>query len=911
MAMAKARSSFLSLGATACALSFCAPAIAGTICYWRDDAPTYDWSDGANYVGGTAPSAGDTVVVGNATVQLSNADMASFSLASSLERIQPTNENAKIVFAIDGDDAECSFFASIRYHDTSDMVRMGTIVKRGSGSLDLKNTAANNSYLTDIVVEEGSLSIAESSMPGVNGFYGDVAVSNGATFVSRTSGRAWVGRLSGEGTVSKVEAGDQICVRGGSFDTPVELTPWMSGLVYYSSGRVMIRRTDNTMGQFFVFCDSANAKDGRGVTGFYKIGKKNEASSVGTSDALRTAERGGTFLYLGDGNETETDKKVVAHCAGQGPTELDAGAYGGLTFNGAWEFGGSAGYGQGMGMLVLSGSNTHECVIAGSVKNGTLANEAGDKGFSFHITKKGAGIWRLTDVGNKYHDSLSSGTVRENNSGVAVEEGTLRFDSLLGAGDKCALGMATNLYEAYCGAPSSAPSVPYAIRLGAPERRYPDSAIATFEYTGTAADAICSSRPVVVDGDARILNSSAKRFRLGGISALSAGVNLLVLGGDGGDNEVANLTDGAAGCRLGVVKEGGSTWCLTATNSFSGPVVVKGGTLKVRHVDSGKPYSWYKLVIKDLWTRGSRTDYFKLGRIGLFDANGYRQNIGFSKNTTVPVGLSLNPGEIGRGVPVRYYAWYDQSYEKMCATGQVEDKSCLAMQREKKTIDPDDPLSWIEFSMRLTNNTPEIAYYDLAVVYGNNGSYPQFNVRSWALLGSTDGWNWDELHAVADSKTNDGMMKIPNGNNTWMAQNKTTGGESAATKHDTAKLQPIRGHSLGDVLSPLENVEYIAVSDGGVLEADGDIELKSFRVAAGARAGTVRGFKLSKDCRVDVTGLPERVTSFDLPVEFENMAVSDSSWTLTVDGAPTEKYRIKASQGKLRLVVKALIITVR
>jgi hypothetical protein len=62
---------------------------------------------------------------------------------------------------------------------------------------------------------------------------------------------------------------------------------------------------------------------------------------------------------------------------------------------------------------------------------------------------------------------------------------------------------------------------------------------------------------------------------------------------------------------------------------------------------------------------------------------------------------------------------------------------------------------------------------------------------------------------------------------------------------------------------------------------------------------------------VDVTGLPERVTSFDLPVEFENMAVSDSSWTLTVDGAPTEKYRIKASQGKLRLVVKALIITVR
>lgn len=882
--------------------------------YWKDNAPNDDWTDGSNYVGGAAPSANDTVVVGNATVRLSNSDMASFNLASSLARILPTNSNARIEFTISGADATCSFGASIRYPETGDSPRYGKIVKKGDGTLELACSSVNNPYATDIAVEGGMLSVKDSGIANQNALFGNIDVSAGASFFTRTNGRTWTGSVTGEGTVTN-SAANQLVVWGGSNASPAELTTWMSKLGYYSSGRVMIRRDDNTFGNFTVFSNSPLPSDGHGVTGFHSIGKKGQASSVGTHDTLNTGESGGTFLYLGDGNETETDKKITASYASMGPTVFDAGAYGGLTFKGTWGYGGTAGSGQGMGRLVLSGSNTHECVIAGDIKNATLKNSQGKTGFSFHITKKGTGAWRFTDVGSPLQDGLGSGTVRENDTGIAVEEGTLRYDFIREAGDKCALGMATNLCEAYCGAPDEAYRVPYAFRLGSAARSYPDDGLATFEYTGTR-DAICTTRPIALGGDARLLNSSGYPLRLGGISAISNGVQNIVLGGAGTGNEVGNLTDGAAGCRLGVIKEGSGTWTLAMTNSFSGPVVVKGGTLKVRHVGEGVKYTWYKLVIKDLWSRfrtSTKSDYLKLGRIGLFDGDGYRQNIGFAANTANSVGLSLSGGQIGRGMPMRYYTWFGSRYEKLTDTGQISDSSCLQLQRDNAVIDPSDPKKWLEFDLRLTNGTPEIAYYDLAVVYGDGsstGAYSNFNVRAWSLLGSTDGWNWDELHSVADNRASGEKMKIPTTSNSWMAQNKPSSGETAATKHDTAKLQAIRGHSLGLVPAPLANVEYVSVSDGAVLEAEGDVTLSSFRVTAGAAPGTVRGFSLAPNCTVDVRGLPKHPQPFDLPIAFDGVSVADADWSLTVDGAPTQKYSLSVVGNRLRFMVKGMKLVV-
>ena len=154
-------------------------------------------------------------------------------------------------------------------------------------------------------------------------------------------------------------------------------------------------------------------------------------------------------------------------------------------------------------------------------------------------------------------------------------------------------------------------------------------------------------------------------------------------------------------------------------------------------------------------------------------------------------------------------------------------------------------------------------------------------------------------------------MRIPNTSNSWMAQNKTTSDEeSAATTHDTTKLQAIRGHSLGDVSMPLANVEYVKVCDGGVLEADGDITLSSFQVEAGATPGTVRGFKLAQNCTVNVTGLPQHPKSFDLPIVFDGVSAADSEWSLKVNGVDTQKYSLLAAGNRLRFMVKGMVLII-
>ena len=101
------------------------------------------------------------------------------------------------------------------------------------------------------------------------------------------------------------------------------------------------------------------------------------------------------------------------------------------------------------------------------------------------------------------------------------------------------------------------------------------------------------------------------------------------------------------------------------------------------------------------------------------------------------------------------------------------------------------------------------------------------------------------------------------------------------------------------------------MSDGAVLEADGDITLSSFKVAATATAGTVKGFALAPNCTIDVADLPARPESFDLPIAFEGASPSDASWTLKGDGNETMKYKVVVDGNKLRFVVRGLKVVLR
>ena len=144
-----------------------------------------------------------------------------------------------------------------------------------------------------------------------------------------------------------------------------------------------------------------------------------------------------------------------------------------------------------------------------------------------------------------------------------------------------------------------------------------------------------------------------------------------------------------------------------------------------------------------------------------------------------------------------------------------------------------------------------------------------------------------------------------------MGQKKSTSGNNELTKHDTSKLQPIRGRLENPPPMPLQNVQYVSVSDGAVLEAEGDITLSSFRVDAGASGGTVKGFRLARNCSVDITNLPSPAENFYIPLRFEGCSPTDAQWNLTVDGRADPNYSISATERGLRFTVKGLMVIIR
>ena len=893
---------------------FATTASAGTL-YWKNDAASDDWTDGGNYYGGVAPSAGDVVVVSNCTVRLSDSDADSFNLASSLSVIKPAHRDTKIEFTIDDtSDTVWVFNAMIRYEEwpTAGKER-GTVHKKGPGKLRL-NSTASTAYQVNVSVDEGTLYLTQTSSSSIY-YVCHLHVAEGATLYSAARTTYFRG-ISGTGLVT---ATSSYRINPSLYSTASD--PWvceakLQNVAIYNVGYGHILRTDNRV---------ANASMGSGVLGVKKIGMSaSEDSSIGGTGEIRFLEGSNTFLCLGENEETKTDRNIAIWYPKGGESAIDAGAYGGITFSGWLRIGGYADS-QGMGILAITGSNVNENVLSGPIyRSATYAsNKYTDSGWCYpHIVKRGTGTWRL--AGAATLDNGRTNIVdRSYATGITVEEGTLRFDSIVEAGYKCSVGVATNTMHAYRGNYDEARRVPWAFSLGVPGIRWPAANLATFEYTG-AMDASCATRPIALAGDARLRNATERRFRFSGVSSISNGLNRIVLDGEGVENELSDVSDGTnSTMRTGVVKEGSGTWTLTGTNDFSGPLVVNGGKLVVKRPDDA--FKWFRLVAKRSTTTSATTDDFKLARIGLFDARGTTEGYGFRQGVNMTANLQtpsvLDPGEIGWGMPQQYSwsvrsqgGWGNYSCYDLCKTGEATDNSCVWINSRSVVMTPDDPSTWITYSLRLTNGAPEIVGYDIACLYNHNdgkNNYEGYNLRAWELDGSYDGYHWTKLHEVVDSLDENSEVKIPTNYRYWMKQNKTTKWEDVNTQFDLTKVVPITARRTGVPIPILDNVESVTVANGAVLEADGDITLSKFRVAADGIAGTVRGFTLAPSCSVDVTGVPEHPESFDLPIAFEGTSPSDASWSLKVDGSETTKYKVVAAGDKLRFIVKGLKVILR
>lgn len=919
-----------------------------------------DWTDKTNYKDSDGqpaldvPGSEDVVTIPAATYEIdcsTTAGLANFNAISGFRRIFPT-KGAKLVITVPEDKSPLTLNCAVTASDGKNHTKNEycEIIKKGAGELLLSSAGkfmisdAVVDYFADFTVAEGVLKLPQGTVTGpasvARARYGNLVISNNATLFTPNGTRFYCQTLRGEGTLTNNCTGSTYSHFVESQE-PSVFAGRLTGKTgsWWIDGHLILTGTNSTL-QASMEPQGNNSTFTSKHQGYFscvKLGYDDkEPSSIGSTTTI-TLFSGAGFELIG--SEKQETKKQINVYNGQGTIKhafIDAGAYGGATFRGPI----ANQYDQNMkpnvASFVLMGSNTEECVIAGDA----IPDKSEDENPIF-FTKRGTGTWRFAD------GALARGT-----GGMAIEEGTLRFDSIADIGTSCSLGLATMLTSNYWGAVAEKLFVPYAYALGA------DGKEPTFEFVGTACSASRDRATVLKGAGGRLRSASANNSAvvMNGFSSLGTGDRTLTLDGEtkaeGVGNIASDITDG--GGVVHVVKEGAGEWTLAGEQSFHGALTVKEGTLCIRQDNPNGVYTWFRLTFKK--TLGNTWLYLRA--IGLFDDVGVRQNL-FLKYKAYPDSyadypsnkidqcchdyLRMEPGSVCYGNSfLRKYQYDRELYTLFNQYGsttsnnatngapyQIELYSDTSGSTGSRLFmsDTNSPNRFVQIVMRLTNGTHEVTHYDFEhyYTYEKGSSYlPEY----WDLEGSVDGVTWDMLdqHHHLDTTLLEAAptqsdswicneTKFANDGNTYAKRNTNT--VTKAGK-DWEWAWKIRGHRDGSDVKPpvLQNAASVTVAPGATLKRTADslpITLSRLAVDASATggAGRIEGFGLDESTVLSVTGAGSE-GDIELPLAFTDCTGLDDlrGWTVSVNGHASSRY-VEMRDGKLHLLKRGLSIIVK
>ncbi len=769
----------------------------------------------------------------------------------------------------------------------------GRVVVRGyvtlgeaNGTLKVGGAIADHYTDGGFVVESGTLALPQSS--SVAHSYPAITLDEDATLLVQRQAATNIRALNGCGTVTSESTDVRSLNLGFAGD---ETTGEFSGRILGDKiklsviGHARLLGRENTNGGTFTVYRNSDSGEGSPLFGTAEVaafGRRGDASSsVGGTGVSVDLRFSGYLTYLGEGEATDRNFAFRYLMAGQSkyPVTLDAGAYGGVDFTGAWEFASESGY---VGQLTLTGSNAMPCRISGEIKE--------SDGTAFHVTKKGSGTWRFQDRAK-----------RGNKGGIAVEEGRQQFDSIAEAGTECALGLATRLYRPYQGAQDDGNAVDYAYLLGGATTNV------VFEYTGSNVISVCSTRPIALKGDGAYLKSSAigyGKLKIADVSALADGAPVKTLYLDGADTEsvICDVSDGAG--VVGVTKVGPGMWTLAGNQTFSGPLHVGEGTLKV--AEKHRRYTWFRFVIK-----GTASQVFFLSEIGLFDRDGKRIDLGLTflepldRTSQTEVGYFgkqvdyrlLRPGEAVVGSDKELY-YYNSNHGGNLFDGTVSETWRTAW----KSGTPNQSGNWIPIVWRLPDGANEAVAFD--IVPGSTQT-----VTAFTLEGSVDGSTWHELLSKES-------YAAPNPLQNWASDNSPFGAGEAHIPESSWRFAGHEGETE-ERYSQLVNVNGVSVAEGATLMADGEVTLRSLSVdCAAERMGTVIGFVFAKDGKITLRNLDRASPAAKfIPATFRDCTGLEglSAWQVVMgeDARPLASWTVSVSESGIRIAPKGLRVIIK
>lgn len=943
---------------SACAVSLAFGALADGYEFIATDADA-DWTLPANYrldgqPTGQLPPSGATVklVPGLHRVAVPS---PSFDRINTFNRLVPTR-CAVLEFDVSGSEYTNSCEFSSGYDGSC---KDGKIVKKGVGTLvlatrsDILGSGNDYGYYVDMTVEAGALKLPQY-VTTAYAYYGQVAVSNGATlFTSSQSPESNLAAFSmfrslyGEGTVKNVKtpgssrSGHSMAVSGNGDERSVfsgTIEPQVTLYNMRGAGEIALLGTNSTFGTLYVGGGRGDYPASvKSRVSLVKIGSTGETkSSIGNpANAIIAASTSvndvGILEYLGKGGETSP--RNLNHYT-KGRIYIDAGAHGGVRFNGNVEAGHQAGAAfYSLHRLCLTGSNTTACVVAGDLKpHVATLTDAACTNFPVYVTKQGVGTWRFVHLGT------ATGT-----GGFAIEDGTLQFDSIAERGKPCALGLATQTTACDPEALTDkvANYVPYAYALGHPTDA---AAKPVFEYTGAGSLATCSTRPLVLVGaGGEIRNSTAYPFSFSGVSARDAGATTLVLGGDNtaAVNSISCVSNGAG--TVGLTKTGAGKWRLHGTNTFSGPVRVEAGELILR----GPAYSWFRFTIKKVqgWTvpsvsYGGETYYgVVFGELALYDKDGVRRNLNleqpwpdrkaypywfesFTRNyRDIPSGgcefdayaayfyngsvmgtqgnYNISDASWAKTLIRRPDVLFDDNVAKsggffFTKEGDLNSPGTSPASIPKTRMPtPDDSDTWLPIVMRLPEGTPEITSYDVCSGFATaTDRWP----LGFTLEGSHDGVNWMML----DDRTDFDYAALTNKHAfCWYSDLSAFEAGKARTGFAFARRPE----------TVLPNVGSVSVASGAALAGAGGYVLSKVTLGK-TDTGVFRNLEFAAEGELNLTGDIGQCEV--MGATFENVTGLENlrNWTVIYKDKVTERFDVRVENGRVIVCRKGMLILV-
>ena len=913
------------VGLVALSLVGASRAVADTLTLKSGLTGDIDWTAQASYADAThAPTAGDTVVIpAGMTATLKDSDAASWSLVSSLERVTPEDG---AIFAVDVAAAEPKTLGcQISYYSQAVGSGRGKLLKTGTGTLLLARTLSLSpstgtfyDYQVNFDVQKGAVKLPDGLTTAVNAYLGNLNVGADGVFcpVNWKSGSAdrstYVCALTGSGRiVSENPNREKLCYNGetgktGTFDGTFEGKVWVC---YYGS-------IDVTQPHPKLKTDATRIYNGA-TLGFTAASVFGASGNVGGK---------GTARYIGSSNITVT--------AGMWLTDafcVDGGPRGGATWTGGWSVGSDF-----LMSLTLSGTGSVTSVLSGPMVVGSSYPNAVE-----HLIKRGSTTWRKVENGS---DKF--------NGAVDVEEGDLEFTSLAERGTLCALGYSTALYSNVANvavANASKYAVPWAFLLGG------DGTEGFLDYVG-AKDGICSTRPFAVRSTGGIKSDAAAGVSLdvAQFSAACAGEKTLVLGGENTEDNVARAIsdhDHSADGKgvLGVEKRGSGKWCLRGEQTFTGPLVVKEGTLELDNLPVGSPYRYYRFYIKEnafsactnntadgyyanminddciRWkNEGHSASYWGTNefcgvcfkRLHFYDANGNLvvSNLTAASAATPPVARNLGEGRyafVGDNLPDTLPSGNQAVANLFLATNS----QYRGVMRFSKYLKLDDPMTWGCLELRVPDGTPEICGYDLLQYIAQYQSpFAELSGRgivSWEVHGSADGVTYEKIHEVNSFKFWGGKNgDVPS---YWAFDQ--TNATSFTYSHANGRFYHFSrttSSTAGATVNPLAQVESVSVLPGATLKVRGaPLELSRLKVDKPG-TGRFRNVAFAETGTLFVTADADDEDLF-YPIDFEGTtgAANLADWSVNVNGTLKTGWTVSVVEGGVKCARPGCLLIVR